>query len=41
MRATTSFVEQLKLQRRGLTQKLLTGQVRVPEAAADLSPAAD
>ncbi|MGH7069329.1 MAG: restriction endonuclease subunit S [Acetobacteraceae bacterium] len=31
----------LKVQKHGLMQKLLTGRVRVPEAAADLSPAAD
>ena len=31
----------LTLQKRGLMQKLLTGKIRVPEAVAGLSPAAD
>ena len=34
-------LELLRGQKRGLMQKLLTGEIRVPEAAADLSPAAD
>ncbi|WP_287786958.1 restriction endonuclease subunit S [Acidiphilium sp.] len=34
-------LELLREQKRGLMQRLLTGKVRVPEAVADLSPAAD
>ena len=36
-----SLVVALRRQKTGLMQKLLTGQVCVPEAVADLSPAAD
>lgn len=35
------LASRLKVQKRGLMQKLLTGKIRVPEAVADLSPAAD
>lgn len=38
---TRSLVSTLRQQKRGLMQRLLTGQIRVPEALADLSPAAD
>ncbi len=36
-----SLVVALRRQKTGLMQKLLTGKIRVPEAVADLSPAAD
>ncbi len=39
--ASVKRVELLSKQKSGLMQKLLTGQIRVPEAAANLSPAAD
>ncbi len=35
------FASRIKVQKHGLMQKLLTGKIRVPEAVADLSPAAD
>lgn len=39
--ATGDLIARLKTQKSGLMQKLLTGKIRVPEAVADLSPAAD
>jgi type I restriction enzyme S subunit len=36
-----SMMDHFAHQKRGLMQKLLTGKIRVPEAVADLSPAAD
>ena len=39
--ATVDLIARLKIQKSGLMQKLLTGKIRVPEAVADLSPAAD
>lgn len=39
--ATADLIARLKTQKSGLMQKFLTGIIRVPEAAADLSPAAD
>lgn len=39
--STKSMVAALRRQKSGLMQKLLTGKIRVPEAIADLSPAAD
>lgn len=39
--STKSMVAALRRQKSGLMQKLLTGKIRVPEAVADLSPAAD
>lgn len=39
--STRSMVAALRRQKSGLMQKLLTGKIRVPEAAAQLSPAAD
>ena len=41
IRNTRSVVAALRRQKSGLMQKLLTGKIRVPEAVADLSPAAD
>lgn len=38
---TKSMVAALRRQKSGLMQKLLTGKIRVPEAVADLSSAAD
>ena len=38
---TKAIAERLRRQKTGLMQKLLTGKIRVPEALADLSPAAD
>lgn len=39
--ATADLIARLKIQKSGLMQKLLTGKIRVPEAVANLSPAAD
>ncbi len=39
--AVRSMMNHLTHQKHGLMQKLLTGKIRVPEAVADLSPAAD
>lgn len=41
IRSTRSMVATLRRQKTGLMQKLLTGEIRVPEAVAELSPAAD